>query len=91
MVRRSDLTEVEGEAHASYERVSLCEIRRRPPFLATPPRPYMGAWSRDSVQVSYMCMRTLISLGLRVPILFFLGCSRYANDEDPRGHSLVTR
>jgi hypothetical protein len=64
MVRKSDLAEVEGEARASYARVSLCEIRRRPPFLATPPRPYMGALSRDPVQVSYMCMRILISLGL---------------------------
>jgi hypothetical protein len=33
--------------------------------------------------------QTLINLGLRVAILF-LDCSRYANDEDPRGRSLVT-
>jgi hypothetical protein len=62
-------------------------------FLAAPPRPYMGARSRDPVQVGYRCMRTLISLGLlglRVSILF-LGRSGYANDEDLRGHFLVNR
>jgi hypothetical protein len=42
----------------------LCEIRLSIPFLAAPPRRYMGARSQDTVQVSYRCMRTLISLGL---------------------------
>jgi hypothetical protein len=59
-----------------------------PPLLAL----ICGARSQDPVQVGYRCLRTLISLGLlglRVAILF-LGCSRYANDEDPRGRSLVS-
>jgi hypothetical protein len=70
-------------------RWDLCEIRcllpSWPPLLAL----IWGARSRDPVQVGYRCMRTLISLGLRLAILF-LDYSRYANDEDPRGHSLIT-
>jgi hypothetical protein len=63
-------------------------------LLGRPSSPlYGGARSRDPVQVDYRCMRTLISLGLlgfRMSILF-LGCSMYANDEDPRGRSLVNQ
>jgi hypothetical protein len=50
-----------------------------PPLLAL----IWGARSQNLVQVGYRCMRTLISLGLRMSIMF-LGCSRYANDEDSR-------
>jgi hypothetical protein len=61
--------------------------RNQPPLLAL----IWEARSWDPVQVSYRWMRTLITLelhGLRVAILF-LGCSRYANSEDPRGRILV--
>jgi hypothetical protein len=55
-----------------------------------------GARSRDPVQVGYRWMQTLTSLGLlgllglQVSILF-LDCSRYANSEDPRGRTLVSK
>jgi hypothetical protein len=75
-------------AHGIYARLD-CRPPPWPPLLSL----IWWARSRDLVQVDYRCMWTLISLGLlslRMSILF-LGCSRYANVEDPRGGSLVNR
>jgi hypothetical protein len=96
MVRRWDLAKVEKRWRVLAYAWDLCEIRfyarlspSWPPLLAL----IWGTRSRDPVQVSYRCLQTLTSLGLlglRMPILF-MGCSRYANIEDPRGHTLITK
>jgi hypothetical protein len=62
-------------------------------YLSWPPLLVLiwGARSRDPVQVGYRWLQTLINLGLLglwVTILF-LDRSRYANNKDPRGRSLV--
>jgi hypothetical protein len=57
---------------ASMRDQILCQIVPSwPPLLAL----IWGTKSRDPVQLGYRCMRTLISLGLRVSILL-LSCSR---------------
>jgi hypothetical protein len=68
MVRRGDLAKLEEERRVlSYARGGgkvYARLDCSVSFLAAPPHPYMGARSRDLVQVGYKCMRTLISLGL---------------------------
>jgi hypothetical protein len=62
-----------------------------PPILAL----IWGMSSQDPVQVGYREIQTLTSLGLhglqglQVATLF-LGCSRYANNEDLMGRTLVS-
>jgi hypothetical protein len=69
MVFRCNPVEVEEDGVACLCTWDLCEIRclceiRDLSFLAAPPRPYMGARSRDPVQIGYRCLQTLTSLGL---------------------------